>query len=142
MIRHWMCAALSLLLLSSVGCGTLTSGTTQDLQLTFEPTDATVNLYRLDGEHVVGPSYDGVTTIPRLTHFVPYLSVVSHDGHCPAYGITKVDATPGYTANSLLLLFPGINLIGLVMIAVDSNTGGCCTIAPIVAELPEDTACE
>ena len=139
-----MCrAALALLVSVSVGCGTMSSGTTQNLSMIAQPDDAKVGLYQLSGESVAqGEVSSGAMTVPRPKNLMPYLSVVSRDGYCPAYAITKVNPTPGYMTESILLAIPFIQVIGFVMLSVDNSTGGCCSVEPIAVELEEDSKCE
>ncbi len=74
---------------------------------------------------------------------MPYLSVVSHDGYCPAYGITKVRNTPGFMVGVVLLAIPVLgSVIGAVFITTDENTGGCCTVESIIAQLEQEAVCK
>ncbi len=130
-----------LLVLANAGCGTLFSGVHQDVRVTATPPDARIEFYRLSGEKVVGPTAanDGAIRTRRTKHGVPYLSVASREGYCPAYQLTTGDVTPGLMAEAVLLAIPFIQVIGAVAVAVDNSTGGCCGIVPLDVVLePED----
>ncbi len=130
------------LAIASTACGTAFSGVRHDVSVHASPADARVSLYRLDGERVAGPApvSDVLRATPRPTYEIPYLAVVSRDGYCPQYQLTKVSPTPGMVAEMILLAIPFIQVIGAVEMAVDHSTGGCCSVAPIEAALePEET---
>lgn len=131
------------LALASSACGTAFSGVRHDVRVTAFPADARITLYRLDGERVVGPAPANgeLSDTPRPKGEVPYLSVVSREGYCPQYELTKVAPTPGMVAEMLLLAIPFIQLIGVATMAVDHATGGCCAIAPIEARLEPEESC-
>lgn len=144
MISKFLRGGLSCFLGAALGCGTMFSGRSQEVRVTSVPTDAEITLYRIDGERIAGPSRTNgdPLNIPRPRGFVPYLSVVSGEGRCPTYAMTKVTETPGYMAGVVLLAFPLIQLVGLAMVSVDENRGGCCSVEPIVVELEADETCE
>ena len=137
--RILLCVALS----AQLGCGTLLSGTRQDARVTITPADARVDLYSLAGEEVAATedASTGQIDIPRPTKNLPYLAIVSAEGHCPVYQVTTVRNTAGYMAEALLLAIPFIQVIGFVTLQIDDRTGGCCSIEPIIVELEEGT-CE
>ena len=126
------------------GCGSLLSGTHQNVRLSTRPRDASAAFYTLGGERVAHTedASTGSLRAPRPKKNLGYLAVISHEGHCPSYSITKVNPTPGYVAEVLLLAIPFIQLIGFVLATIDDSTGGCCAIEPIVVQLEEAEACE
>ncbi len=132
-----------LLVLTNSACGTLFSGVNEDVRVTATPADAQVTFYQLSGEKVVGPAAvnDGPIRTPRTKHGVPYLSVATLPGYCPAYQVTKGDVTPGLMAEVLLLAIPFIQVIGAVAMAVDNATGGCCKIVPLEVVLEPEASC-
>ena len=135
--------ALTLTLVFQLGCGTLLSGTRQNVKVSTQPIDAEVALYRLNGERIpIEESADSELTTPRPVDGTPYLMIASSPGHCPEYKITKVLTTPGTMAETLLLAIPFIQLIGVAALSVDNSTGGCCAIEPIVAVLEEQATCQ
>ena len=136
-------ALLVLVLSAALGCGTMTSGSTQSLPLTTQPPDAKVSFFALTGAAVAeGEARAGEMTLPRPKNLMPYVSVVSREGYCPAYEITKVNPTPGYMSEAVLLAIPFIQVIGFVMMSVDHSTGGCCAVEPVVVELKEGSTCD
>jgi hypothetical protein len=130
--------------LAQTGCGTLFSGTSQDVRLTTEPREASVAFYTLQGERVAHTpdASRGPLQVPRPKRHLGYVTVVSHEDHCPSYSISKVNTTPGYMAEAFLLAIPFIQVIGFAGVSVDDRTGGCCAIEPVVVELEEADRCE
>jgi hypothetical protein len=131
------------LAVASTACGTAFSGVRHDVRVSASPSDARISLYRLDGERVAGPAPASgeLKDTPRPKHEIPYLAVVSHEGYCPHYQLTRIAPTPGMMAETLLLAIPFIQLIGVATMAVDHSTGGCCSVSPIEAVLEPEEMC-
>ncbi len=142
--RTWLRAPLALLLAANLGCGTMTSGTRQNVELRIAPARAGVSLYALDGElqAQTDDASNGVLPAPRPTKNLPFLALASAEGHCPGYQITRVDPTPGLMAEAVLLAIPFIQVIGFVAMTFDNATGGCCSTAAVEITLEEAGSCD
>jgi hypothetical protein len=131
------------LALASSACGTLFSGVRHDVRVSSTPADARISLYRMNGELVAGPAAASgeLSDTPRPKYELPYLSVVSRDGYCPHYQLTKLSPTPGMVSEVVLLAIPFIQVIGAAGMWFDQSTGGCCSVAPIEVVLEPQETC-
>lgn len=143
-MRRSLRAVLCAIWVAQSDCGTLFSGRSQDVRLATQPREASVAFYTLQGERVAHTpdASRGPLQVPRPKRHLGYLTVVSHEGRCPSYSISKVNTTPGYMAEALLLAIPFIQVIGFAGVSVDDRSGGCCAIEPVVVELEEADRCE
>jgi hypothetical protein len=99
--------ACSLFGFAALGCATVVSSELQEMRLSVSPPDASVTIYRLNGEKVVGPLKvsEGVFQLPRPADRLPYLFVYFHPGYCPAYRIGRViggNAVDAYSVRASL----------------------------------------
>src|SRR5688572_1498471 len=79
------------------GCGTMISGRRQDVTLNVQPSDATVSIYRWNGELLAGPELasTGTVNVHRPVDGEPYLVLATGPGSCPRYWVTDHEPSPG-----------------------------------------------
>jgi hypothetical protein len=131
-----------LVLASSVyalaGCGSILSGTSQNLDLAIEPAGAVVSVYRWNGEPLAGPAPSpGKVRVHRPEWDQPFLIRISKPGYCPEYVVTdRSSISPGGWGTVLVFN-------GLIPLMIDQSTGGLYSINPDPVEvfLEEDSAC-
>src|SRR5262245_17467180 len=129
----WLTTAIFTFMVS--GCGTIISGTRQNLKLAMEPPGAQLDVFRWSGEHLAGPAVTpGKLSVHRPVRGESYLVRASKEGYCPKYWVTSSRASGGAWTYLWMLFIPALGpiLIGATAALIDSATGGCCAASPDV----------
>lgn len=150
MRRVVACVLVVLLVHAGSGCGTVISGTRQDLNVTITPRDSQVTVQRWNGEVVGGPApaTTGTLEVHRPEWNQPYLVYAYSPGHCPQYWLTKTKPSTGawfiLPFVVAIAVFPVAGLLVTIPLTLTDNmTGGCCSVEPSTFDgvLMEDSAC-
>ena len=107
---------------SSSGCATLITGTQQTIKVDVQPAGSEITLYSWSGEVIVGPIKSPATVkIHRPKLRKPNFVVVSKEGSCPKYWVTKTSLSSGGTLSAIFVfVFLPLGFFGWV---VDASNG-------------------
>lgn len=136
-MREHRLAVLSLVTIILTGCGTIISGTRQQVDLAMNPPGSEVSVYRWTGEVLATGRSPGTIDVHRPEWLQPFLIRASKEGYCPKYWVSAARLSPGGWVSTVFI-------IGVVPYIVDSYSGGLYSLVPdpLQGTLQSEQACE
>ena len=128
------------------GCGTIFSGTHQNLKLNMDPPGTELEVYRWSGDRLAGPaSSPGKLEVHRPVRSQSYLVRAAKPGYCPKYWITSSGTTPGVYTYIWMMFIPALGpiIVGATAALFHASTGGCCSVEPDTfgTQLAQEATC-